>query len=114
MRKKFFDPSRTVVSPKLFLLQYIAKPNEMLSTQSADTLLKEAEEVLRKIKNPCNLSDDQVSEIILKALFALKIAAKKYEAEKKQVEATCVYQLIESQSNRQLGASEAYQAPSFR
>lgn len=114
MRKTFFDPVRTVISPKALLLQYVAQPDEMLATQSADALLKDAQEVLKKTKGSCGLSSDQVSEVILKALLALKIAAKKYEVENKKLEAACIYQLIESQVNRQIGVGEVYEAPRFR
>lgn len=85
MRKTFFDPAQTTILPKAFLLQYLAQTDEIVSMQSADVILKKAEDVLRKTKNPCGLSDEQVSQVILKALGALKIAAKKYEAEKKEL-----------------------------
>lgn len=115
---RFFDPVRTALSPEAHLLQYLAQTTEILSGKSADTLLKEAEDVFKKTKQINNASrhmtKDQLDEVILKALAALTIAAEKYKLEKKDVEAACVYQLIVSQADRHLEASKQYEAPRFR
>lgn len=116
---RFFDPNRIALSPEELLLQYLAQTKAMLLTKSADTLLKEAEDVFKKVKQinniSCQITEDQLEEVSLKALEALNIAAEKYKSEKKDIEADCVYQLIVSQASRHLAPTEQkYEAPQFK
>src|SRR3990167_2377839 len=112
---RFFDPVRTALSPEAYLLEYLSQSKEILLHKSADTLLKEAEDVFKKMKQINNIShhitQDQLEDVVLKALEALNIAAEKYKLEKKDMEADCVYQLIVSQASRHLAPQ--YEAPRF-
>ena len=116
---RFFDPVQTALSPEEYLLQYLSQSPEILLSKSADTLLKEAEEVFKKIKQINSalhhITKDQLKAVHVKALAALNIAAEKYESEKKVIEAGCVYQLIVSQTSRHSAPVEQpYDAPSFK
>ncbi len=115
---KFFNPVRIAASPETVLREYLSQTKEILSGKSADILLKEAEDVFKKTKQVNNASSqitrDLIENVVLKALEALNIAAGKYKLDKKEMEAACVYQLIESQASRYLTIEEQYEAPRFR